>query len=180
MTLLGGGASGDLDGHGPLDPDTAALLTARAPSLRRLLVDPVDGRVLATDPGTYTVPAALRTLLQARDVTCRFPGCTRRAERCDIDHVTAWAEGGRTTADNLAHVCRHHHVLKHQTRWAVEPRPDGTLTWTSPTGHVHHDRALGTDLGTDVRRGAPHDRHVDRTPRRPPGSGSSRSGPPLE
>ncbi|WP_344249256.1 HNH endonuclease signature motif containing protein [Isoptericola hypogeus] len=143
--LLGGDAPADLDGYGPVDADTAARLTANARSLRRLLVDPVDGRVLATDPGTYTVPAALRTLLRARDRVCRFPGCTRKAAACDVDHVTAWADGGRTTADNLAHLCRRHHVMKHQTRWRVV-RHDGTLTWTSPTGRVHHDRVAVDDL----------------------------------
>ncbi|GAA1722337.1 hypothetical protein GCM10009809_17490 [Isoptericola hypogeus] len=146
FSLLGGDAPAELDGHGPVDADTAGRLTANAPSLRRLLVDPVDGRALATDPGTYTVPAALRALLQARDTTCRFPGCTRKAAACDVDHITAWADGGRTSADNLAHLCRAHHVIKHQTRWRVTPHDDGTLTWTSPTGRAHHDRNPGNDL----------------------------------
>ncbi len=138
LSLLGGSdAPADLDGHGPVDAETASTLTAAAPSLRRLLVDPVDGRVLTTDPGTYTVPAALRTFLQQRDGVCRFPGCTRAAARCDVDHVVAWSDGGRTTADNLAHLCRHHHVVKHQTAWRNRLEPDGTVTWTSPTGRTH-------------------------------------------
>ncbi|GAA4729754.1 hypothetical protein GCM10023216_21650 [Isoptericola chiayiensis] len=141
----------ELDGHGPIDGETAALLTARAPSLRRILVDPVDGSVLTTDATTYAVPAALRALLRARDGTCRFPGCTRSAERSDLDHTRAWQDGGTTGAANLAHLCRHHHVLKHQTRWNVRQagpdHPPGTLTWTSPTGRRHVTRpASGLDL----------------------------------
>ena len=140
LSLLGGSdAAADLDGHGPVDAETASTLTAAAPSLRRLLVDPVDGRVLTTDPGTYTVPAALRAFLQQRDGVCRFPGCTRTAARCDVDHVVAWSDGGRTVADNLTHLCRHHHVVKHQTAWRSRLAPDGTATWTSPTGRTHHD-----------------------------------------
>jgi len=140
LSLLGHSeAAAELDGHGPVDAATATALASAAPSLRRLLVDPADGRVLTTDPGTYTVPAALRTLLQERDGVCRFPGCARPAARCDVDHVVAWADGGRTVADNLAHLCRHHHVLKHQTSWRSAPGPDGTLTWTSPTGRTTHD-----------------------------------------
>ncbi|MCK9795399.1 HNH endonuclease [Isoptericola sp. 4D.3] len=156
LTLLGGGPSDDadsrargrvggadvaeLDGETPVDAETAVRLTAKAPSLRRLLVDPVDGTVLTADPGTYTVPAALRALLQARDVTCAFPGCTRAAARCDVDHVRAWVDGGPTVADNLTTLCRHHHVLKHQTGWRVARAPDGLLTWTSPTGRTHRGR----------------------------------------
>ncbi|MGW8564572.1 HNH endonuclease signature motif containing protein [Isoptericola sp. NPDC055881] len=129
----------ELAGHGPIDPRVASSLTAAAPSLRRLLVDPTSGTVLATDPGTYTVPAALRAYLEARDGRCRFPGCTRAAEHCDVDHTVAWADGGRTVADNLAHLCRRHHVLKHQTRWSATQAPDGTMVWTSPTGRVTRD-----------------------------------------
>ena len=140
LSLLGGSdAAADLDGHGPVDAETASTLTAAAPSLRRLLVDPVDGRVLCTDPGTYSVPAALRAFLQQRDGVCRFPGCTRTAARCDVDHVVAWSDGGGTVADNLTHLCRHHHVVKHQTAWRSRLAPDGTATWTSPTGRTHHD-----------------------------------------
>ncbi|MFD6134371.1 DUF222 domain-containing protein, partial [Isoptericola sp. NPDC060257] len=140
MALLGrSDDAAELTGHGAIDPEVAAFLTARAPSLRRLLVDPVSGELLTTDPGTYAVPAALRRYLEARDGTCRFPGCTRPAPRCDVDHTVAWADGGRTTADNLAHLCRRHHVMKHETRWTAAQEPDGTLVWTSPTGRVSRD-----------------------------------------
>ncbi|MEU2198494.1 DUF222 domain-containing protein [Isoptericola sp. NPDC019482] len=92
LSLLGDSdAAADLDGHGPVDAVTASTLTAAAPSLRRLLVDPVDGRVLTTDPGTYTVPAALRDFLRARDGVCRFPGCTRTAARAATS--TTWSPG---------------------------------------------------------------------------------------
>ena len=57
----------------------------------------------------------------------------------------AWADGGRTAAGNLAHLCRAHHVLKHRNgplgRWQVRQRgqqhQDGVLEWTSPAGRVH-------------------------------------------
>lgn len=140
MALLGrSDDAAELTGHGAIDPKVAAFLTARAPSLRRLLVDPVSGALLPADPGTYAVPATLRTYLEARDGTCRFPGCTRPAPRCDLDHTVAWADGGRTTADNLAHVCRRHHVMKHETRWSASQETDGTIVWTSPTGRVSRD-----------------------------------------
>ncbi len=154
----------ELAGHGPVDPQTAATLAGAAPSLRRLLVDPDSGRMLSTDPGTYTVPAALRAYLQARDGTCRFPGCTRPAAGCDLDHTIAWADGGTTTAGNLAHLCRRHHVVKHGTRWATRQDADGTLIWTSPTGRVFCDPVADpVDLTGRVLR-APAESSDDEPP----------------
>ncbi|WP_139344564.1 HNH endonuclease signature motif containing protein, partial [Rathayibacter sp. VKM Ac-2630] len=71
---------------------------------------------------------------------CRFPGCTRSATDSDIDHSTEWQRQGRTDADNLAHLCRHHHRLRHTTTWQVRHLPGGILDWTSPTGRHHLTR----------------------------------------
>ncbi|CAN5292394.1 HNH endonuclease signature motif containing protein [soil metagenome] len=123
-----------LEGVGPIDLDTARTLAADAPTLTRLLTHPVTGVVLAMDQHQYRPSKALKRWLAIRDVTCTFPGCGRRAATCDLDHITDWAKGGTTTADNLAHLCRKHHTIKHNTRWHVQ-RHDDTSHWTSPTGH---------------------------------------------
>lgn len=139
LTLLGhDDAPGTLDGHGPIDAETARRLAAAAPSFQRLLTHPVTGALLDIDRGTYRIPADLRRWLQVADVTCRFPGCGRPARTADLDHTLDHQYGGATRASNLAHLCRHHHRLKHQTRWKVAAIPDDPVhrvTWTSPTGH---------------------------------------------
>ena len=138
MTLLGhSGQPALLEGIGPIDLDTARRLAAGAPSITRLLTDPVTGTVLGMDPTQYRSSAALKRFLALQDVTCDFPGCGRRAATCDLDHTVAWAAGGTTAAANLSHRCRRHHSMKHQTKWRVE-RPPGAVraTWTSPTGHI--------------------------------------------
>ena len=135
----------ELAGYGPIPVSVAERIAAGAGSWSRVLTHPVTGTVLDHDRTTYAVPADLKRRLRARDGTCRFPGCRRRAERCDLDHTVAWVEGGPTAADNLAHLCRHHHVLKHRDgplgRWRVRHRrresPEGVLEWTSPAGRVH-------------------------------------------
>jgi Domain of unknown function (DUF222)/HNH endonuclease len=136
----------ELEGYGPIPVGLAERIAARAPSWSRILTHPVTGTVLDRDRSTYAVPADLKHRLRARDGTCRFPGCRRRASRCDLDHTVAWADGGRTSADNLAHLCRHHHLLKHRDgplgRWRVEHvAPElldhGLLEWTSPAGQIH-------------------------------------------
>jgi Domain of unknown function (DUF222)/HNH endonuclease len=120
MTLLGRSEEpGNLEGYGPIDADTARQLAAQAPSFMRVLTHPETGAVLSVGRQRYSVPSDLKSWLRLRDETCRFPGCSRRAQRCDIDHITAWQDGGETRHDNLIHLCRHHHRLKHTSRWSV-------------------------------------------------------------
>ncbi len=137
-TLTGDGESpGLVDGSIPIDAETARHLTARAPTLRRMLTDPVTGAMLTVDRRSYVVPADLRAFLTQRDLTCRFPGCRVPARRCDLDHTVAWAHGGPTDAANLASLCRKHHTIKHETRWTVEQVEAGVLAWTSPRGRTY-------------------------------------------
>ncbi|RZS65646.1 uncharacterized protein DUF222 [Agromyces ramosus] len=138
LTLLGvDDAPGELDGYGPIDPDTARRLAAHAPSFTRLLTHPVSGTVLDVDRTTYRPPADLVRWLRVRDETCRFPGCNRRAARCDVDHSADWSADGRTAFDNLAHLCPQHPHLKHETSWSVRHLEHGRLEWRSPAGRRH-------------------------------------------
>ena len=126
-----------LEGYGPIDTDTAALLAANAPNFMRLLTHPETGAVLSVGREKYQISAELRRWLQVRDGTCRFPGCGRTAKRCDVDHTNEWQYGGDTAHNNLAHLCRKHHRLKSLTDWKVEQVGDGILRWTSPTGKIY-------------------------------------------
>lgn len=138
LSLLGhSDEPADLEGHGPIDLDTARVLAAQAPSLLRVLTHPHTGAVLGVSRDRYQIPADLRAVLQLRDATCRFPGCSRPARRCDLDHCTAWQHGGPTDEPNLAHLCRHHHRLKHHPGWSTRLLPDGTLVLRTPTGHQY-------------------------------------------
>ena len=138
MTLLGTSTEpAVMEGVGPIDLATARALTAAAPSLTRLLTDPVTGEILTMDSKQYRPTAAMRRWLALTQVTCDFPGCGRRAEHCDLDHTVAWAEGGLTTVANLVHRCRKHHRMKHESKWRVEKPPGAKVaTWTSPTGYA--------------------------------------------
>lgn len=139
MTLLGRKtAPAELDGRTPIDLATARRLAGAASGWDRILTHPVTGTVLAVD--RYRPNAELRRHLRARDQRCRFPGCGYPPAECDIDHHRDAAMGGETSASNLGHLCRRHHVLKHQSAWHVEARGDGLYAWTSPTGRVYIDR----------------------------------------
>ncbi|BDZ65947.1 HNH endonuclease signature motif containing protein [Agromyces mangrovi Wang et al. 2018] len=138
MTLLGASDEpAELDGYGPIDADTARRIAAHAPSFHRILTHPETGAYLSYGRTTYRVPADLAGYLRVRDGGCRFPGCSRRAERCDLDHTTDWAHAGETRHDNVAHLCRKHHRLKHKTAWRVTQESDGQLHWVSPAGREY-------------------------------------------
>ncbi len=132
----------ELDGYGPIHPDIARDLAGRNTGWSRLFLDP-DGMVVQTD--TYTPTEGMRRFLRARDQHCRFPGCRMPAHRCDIDHNHDHARGGKTRVDNLAHLCRRHHTLKHPDipdthQWTARQERDGTITWHSPLGRDYTDR----------------------------------------
>ncbi|MDQ1084662.1 MULTISPECIES: HNH endonuclease signature motif containing protein [Microbacterium] len=131
----------ELVGHGPLDATTARTLTETTTlPWDRVITHPITGAVLHTD--TYHRTTAIDRHLRARDRTCRFPGCTTPATRCEVDHTHDHALGGPTTITNLAHLCQRHHTQKHLTRWQVKQLPGGVLEWTSPTGRTYTDEPL--------------------------------------
>ncbi|MFK4730970.1 DUF222 domain-containing protein [Agromyces mediolanus] len=128
----------ELDGVGPIDDATARRLFAHAPTFLRLAVDPITAAPLALDRTRYRVTTAQRRWLTHQYGHCTRPGCTRPARDSDLDHLTAWSHGGTTDTANLAPTCRTDHLLKHHARFRVERAPDGTITWTTPTGHHAH------------------------------------------
>jgi hypothetical protein len=123
--------AGVLAGYGPIPAGLARELAGDA-TWRRLLTDPLSGQLLDLGRHTYRPSAALAEFVRARDHRCLFPGCSRPADACDLDHRTPHPHGP-TTAENLGCLCRHHHRLKHEGGWKLEYR-DGVYVWTAPTG----------------------------------------------
>jgi Domain of unknown function (DUF222) len=135
-TLLGlTDAPGELAGFGPI-PASVARRIAAGGVWRRILTDPISGRVLDYGKTRYRPPQDLVDHVIARDRTCRGVACNRRAETCDIDHTINYPDG--PTADwNLGPFCRPEHNGKTCRLWQVsQPRP-GHFCWRSPTGHTY-------------------------------------------
>jgi Domain of unknown function (DUF222) len=134
----------------PADNRPAALLTSGgtvpAPLLAELIRRgaPVrqvrrPGNDMPPESG-YRPSAALERFVRCRDLTCRFPNCDRAAEFCDVDHTVPHPIGP-THPSNLKCLCRKHHLLKtFWTGWRDEQSPDGTVIWTSPSGHTYTTR----------------------------------------
>ena len=53
----------------------------------------------------------------------------------DADHVIPYAEGGTTSSENIAPLCRGHHRLKTHTAWTYTMLEPGSFLWSSPHGY---------------------------------------------
>jgi len=127
----------DLDGYGPIPADVARRIAADPTGTwHRLITDP-QGQLIDYGRSVYRPPADLREYVIARDRTSRLPHDNRTARRSELDHVIPWAEGGTTCADNLIAESSRAHHLKHDAGWTTERHPDGTVTWTTPTGRSY-------------------------------------------
>jgi hypothetical protein len=145
MTILGVGQEpAILRGYGPIDPATAAQLTAEATSWRRVLTDPITGRMLKTDPRDYRPTQQMRDHARLVHPECVFIGCTSPSTHADIDHNADFAQGGATVDENLAPECTPHHRTKHHVGWTVQQnKDDDTLTLTSPAGIAYTHEPTG-------------------------------------
>jgi hypothetical protein len=144
-TLSGQGHTpGYLPGYGVIPPPMLREIAQQA-TLR-----PLDPSALSCPEGRYRPSAALAEFIRCRDVHCRFPGCDKPAEYCDIDHTIPWQAGGPTHPSNLALLCRAHHLLKTfwtgQSGWAETQSGNGTITWTSPSGRIYTTNPTGALL----------------------------------
>jgi hypothetical protein len=119
--------------------------------LRRLVVDAGTGTAIDLGRSRYEVSGPLRRWITARDRTCRFPGCRRRAANCQVDHIEPWDDGGRTDAKNLQALCARHHQLKTHGGWRVSRDPQsGTTLWISPLGREYDVVAEPVSLTSGV------------------------------
>ena len=126
----------DLDGYGPIPAHAARTIAADA-TLRRLLTDPRDGRLLEYGRTTYTPPQALKDFVIARDRTCRFPTVTTPARSCDIDHRIPYHHGGTTGITNTQALSRRAHLDKTFHGWELDQPSPGTYRWTSPARRTY-------------------------------------------
>jgi hypothetical protein len=128
-----------LVGYGPIAVETAEQLAGAATSFVRVLTDPFTGVRIAMDRTARRTPDDMRRWIAVRDELCRFPGCNRPAQLCDIDHVQEWQDAGVTDLDNLVSLSRPHHVAKSMGLWQEELQRDGRVDWQDPWGNGFTD-----------------------------------------
>ncbi len=135
-----GAGPGYLPGFGIQPAQTVRDLAAGA-TLAPLTVP---GDVAASG---YRFPAAMAEFIRWRDLTCRWPGCDARV--CDTDHTVPYP-AGPTHPSNGKLYCRAHHLIKTfytgPTGWTDRQCQDGTVTFTSPSGHHYATEPFGALL----------------------------------
>ena len=122
-------------------PESTVRTLCCDPVLRTVVLDAL-GNPVDLGRSTRLAPPALRRALEVRDGGCVFPGCDAPSTWCDLHHVVHWADGGTTSADNLASLCRHHHGVTHRNGWTMTTDPDRPqrFTWTRPDHTVLHSQ----------------------------------------
>jgi len=149
--------------------DTGDRLSAAA--VRRLACDAdlipavlgTRGEVLDVGRTMRLVNTTIWLILILRDRHCTFPGCRRPPVACDAHHITHWIDGGPTSLDNLALLCRAHHTIIHTTGWQIRLNPvDRRPEFQPPPGR----HRLTPDLRDQLDPTDPTDDWVRRrTPR---------------
>jgi len=140
---------GDLGGYGPVIADIARRIADESHDAQWRITGVNDnGDSVHVGTTSRRPTASQRRRVQTRHRTCVFPGCRMPAAVCDIDHITAVLDGGKTCEGNLAPLCRHDHRIKHMQGWSYAGLPSGQHQWTTPIGHTY----------TTVANKAPPDR----------------------
>ena len=152
-----GTAPGFIPGYGVVPNALIAALIAGGAEVRHIK----SPSIAPTE--SYRLREGDREFVQARDLTCRMPGCDRPIQDADLDHTISWGEGGPTHPSNEKGYCRHHHLLKtFRDGWQEVQHPDGTVQVTTPTGHTYTSIPLSRILfpgvnttSAPVQRGSP-------------------------
>jgi hypothetical protein len=146
----------------PLAPDGTLAATlddgtrVSAETLRRLTCDAAlvgihhhqDGCVTA-GRRTRSISPSLRRALHIRDRGCRFPGCPNHLY-VHAHHITHWADGGPTAADNLILLCSTHHRLLHEGGFRIEGGEDGDVRFVNRRGQTIAPSPVAWEVGGDA------------------------------
>jgi hypothetical protein len=139
------GGQATLDRHGPISAWTALRLLCDATVIPVLIDDtrPGAGEPLDIGRARKDPTPAQRRAVRLRDGGCRFAGCDRPADWCEVHHLTPWSHGGRTDLHNLALLCSKHHHTLHDHGYRMTRGPDGILHTYRPDGTEIPDHARG-------------------------------------
>jgi hypothetical protein len=131
---------GELPGWGPVVSDIARqVVEEQSEAEWRYTITGENGTVISNGTTRRRPRTGLKRQVQAKTPVCVFPGCRIPSLDCDLDHNQPWAEDGPTTQDNLAPLCRHHHVIRHHG-WTIHQLQPGSYQLTSPLGHKYSRR----------------------------------------
>jgi hypothetical protein len=132
-TLLGlvGAPAAEMEFSLPVSSRTVERLACDC-SITRVLLDS-ESVVINVGRSKRVVSGPGRRALNARDGSCRWPGCERPASRSAAHHVVHWIHGGSTDLDNLILLCHRHHWMAHEGGWQLVRSDEGHMLTVPPT-----------------------------------------------
>ena len=133
---------GYLPGYGILPAESVRELAAEGATVTPLTM-PSDQCAKG-----YRPTAVQAAFIKWRDLTCRFPGCDKPVQACDIDHTKPYPYGATHPSNNKLY-CRTHHLLKTFYAgfgWKEQQLPNGVVVFTAPTGHTYTTEPHGGAL----------------------------------
>jgi Domain of unknown function (DUF222) len=130
--------NGQAVGHGCARAGPGPPGSDRAAWLATVTITPIETGTCQhrRESAGYRPSPGLRHIVKIRSPRCGFPGCRKRAARCDDDHTIPHHNGGRTCECNLHPLCRRHHRTKQAPGWQLTQPEPGVLTWTLPCGQT--------------------------------------------
>jgi hypothetical protein len=131
-TLLGlaGAPAADMEFSLPISARAVERLACDS-SITRVLLDS-ESLVIDVGRSKRVVSGPVRRALNARDGSCRWPGCERPAAWSAAHHVVHWIHGGSTDLDNLVLLCHRHHRMVHEGGWQLVRGEDGRMLAIPP------------------------------------------------
>jgi hypothetical protein len=124
----------EVPGYGWVDAEHARRIMVGPDARWRLVaVDGDSGVARAVSTTAYRPTAAIAALVEAVDGTCRGPGCTVPAARCDLDHDIPWPHGP-TDVSNLTSKHREHHNARTHGHWAATRDDEARVHWRTTAG----------------------------------------------
>lgn len=136
----------EIPGIGPI-PVTLARQMSEDAILNVLLTKGVDVTTVAH--GGRTIPAHLRTAVEARDQKCIVPRCNNR-RHTEVDHRNSFGRTRVTKLEDLALLCRWHHYQKTFLGYTYSGGP-GTWRWIAPE-NLDEDLSELRKIVTSARR----------------------------
>jgi hypothetical protein len=130
---------GLVPGWGPVNAEIARQVAEdqEANPAWKFSVTDADGKLLHHGHIRRRPTATEQAFIDARDITCRAPGCRKPASTCDKDHRQEWSRNGPSHRGNVDNSCRRHHRLRHENGFHVYRLPDGTYMWEAPNGLLY-------------------------------------------
>lgn len=113
----------------------------------RIQIQPVIDLAGMTPADSYEIPRRIREAVVLRNPTEVFPGSSRAARGCDLDHTIPYIPGGppgQTRPGNLGPLTRTVHRAKTHADWQLRQPVPGVFYWISPLGYRYRVDPTGT------------------------------------